>query len=108
MNMKKFLQRLLARLRAPQKPSQHAAVSSNGQGEAIMLVQMLQRTEEIELSCDEVFAMLDEYAEMASKGEDVGHLMPLIKQHLEMCPDCREEYEALARVLTMTNSVSKI
>jgi predicted anti-sigma-YlaC factor YlaD len=25
--------------------------------------------------------------------------MPLVAAHLEMCPDCREHYEALERVL---------
>lgn len=64
-----------------------------------MLVQKLQQTEEVELTCDEVFALLDEYTDMAMKGENVASLMPLVKQHLEMCPDCREEYEALKRIL---------
>ncbi len=25
--------------------------------------------------------------------------MPLVQQHLEICPDCREEFEALMRIL---------
>ena len=67
-----------------------------------MLLQKLHKTEEVELTCDEVFAMLDEYTEMAMKGENVATLMPLVKQHLEMCPDCREEYEALERIIRAT------
>lgn len=56
------------------------------------------------MPCDEVFAFLDESAERARKGENVAHLMPLVKQHLDMCPDCQEEYEALVRILAATDA----
>jgi hypothetical protein len=51
------------------------------------------------LTCDQVFELIDLYAERAEHGEDVTHLMPLVAAHLDMCPDCREHYEALERVL---------
>ncbi len=51
------------------------------------------------LTCDQVFELIDLYAERAERGEDVAHLMPLVAAHLELCPDCREHYEALERVL---------
>ncbi len=51
------------------------------------------------LNCDQVFELIDQYAERAARGEDVAHLMPLVAAHLDMCPDCREHYEALERVL---------
>jgi len=51
------------------------------------------------LTCDQVFELIDLYAERAKRGEDVIHLMPLVAAHLDMCPDCREHYEALERVL---------
>ena len=51
------------------------------------------------LTCDQVFELIDQYAERAARGEDVAHLMPLIAAHLDMCPDCQEHYEALERVL---------
>jgi hypothetical protein len=60
---------------------------------------MLEHTEEIEHSCDEVFALLGQYAEMAVQNEDVEKLMPLVKHHLEICPCCQQEYEALSRIL---------
>lgn len=56
-------------------------------------------TREVELGCDDVFRLLDECAEAAARGEDISQLMPLVDQHLKMCPDCREEYEALLRIL---------
>lgn len=63
------------------------------------MMEMLARTDEVELTCDEVFAMLDQFTELATQGVDVTRLMPLIQRHLDMCADCREEYEALRRVL---------
>ncbi|MEN4011419.1 MAG: hypothetical protein AB1453_05995 [Chloroflexota bacterium] len=56
-------------------------------------------TMDMELTCDEVFDLLDQFTEMAVRGEDVAHLMPLVHQHLEMCPECREEYETLRAIL---------
>lgn len=63
------------------------------------MLRNIARTQEIELTCGEVFELLDQNAEMAANGEDVAEIMPLVKQHLEMCADCREEFEALLWVL---------
>jgi hypothetical protein len=51
------------------------------------------------LTCDQVFELIDLYTDRAARGEDVTHLMPLVAAHLDVCPDCREHYEALERVL---------
>jgi hypothetical protein len=60
---------------------------------------MLTEEQDAELTCDQVFELLDQYTERAVRGEDVAHLMPLVKAHLDMCPDCRELYEALERLV---------
>ncbi len=52
-----------------------------------------------EIDCDAAFHELDHYAELALANGDAEKLLPLVKQHLERCPDCREEYEALLRAL---------
>jgi predicted anti-sigma-YlaC factor YlaD len=67
--------------------------------EMVKMLQALAKTEEQEISCDDVFAVLDEFAEAVRRGENVLLFMPLVRQHLDMCPDCREEYEALLRML---------
>ena len=67
--------------------------------QAKKMLHMVQNTQDLELSCDDVFELLDQYTEMAMRGEDVVGLLPLVHNHLEMCPDCREEYEALTRIL---------
>lgn len=68
------------------------------------LMHRLLITHEEELSCDEVFALVDEYAEASQRGEDVTSLKPIIRQHLDMCRECEEEYLALLSVLEGTKS----
>ncbi len=67
--------------------------------EMVKMLQSLARTEEHEISCDDVFAVLDEFVEAVKRGENVLLLMPLVRQHLDMCPDCQEEYETLLRMV---------
>lgn len=62
----------------------------------------LAHTQEQELSCDEVYALLDVFADRVSQGEDAAALMPLVQHHLEMCPDCRGEFEALLKSMQAT------
>ena len=59
------------------------------------VLEMLVKTEAHEISCSDVGDALAEFADLHRSGKEVKHLMPLVHQHLEMCPDCREEYEAL-------------
>ena len=63
------------------------------------LIQMIENTQEIEFSCDDVYQILDQYTEMVYRGENAEKLMPLVEHHIEICPDCREEFEALLRIL---------
>lgn len=67
--------------------------------EMVKMLQSLAVTEEHEISCADVFAVLDEFVEAVRRGENVLLLMPLVRQHLDICPDCREEYETLLRSL---------
>ena len=69
-----------------------------------MMVRGVARTQETEYSCDDVYQLLDEFTEAVAQGKDVAKLMPLVQQHIEMCPDCREEFEALLRVVRATHS----
>jgi hypothetical protein len=96
---RKIIRRLSAGKRKPQP-------GSTGQRDsAIMgkLLQMVDNTDEVEIPCDEVFDLLDQYVELEASGEDVTELLPLVKRHLDKCRDCHEEYEALARVFEATS-----
>ncbi len=66
------------------------------------MLTMLSNTENIELTCEEVFAVLDQFAELAAHGEDVSKLMPLVQHHLDMCPDCQDEYRVLKNIVLNT------
>lgn len=95
MNMKHFFKKVIRRLRGESEFPEEAVVD---------LMHRLQKTNEEELSCDEVFALVDEYAEANQRGEDVTSLKPLILHHLDMCRECDEEYQALLRVMEGTHS----
>lgn len=59
----------------------------------------LAKTKAQEISCDEVFAVLDEFVEAVKRGENVLTFMPLVREHLDLCPACREQYETLLNML---------
>ena len=53
--------------------------------------------------CDEVYARIDAYVEREVDKKDAAQLMPLVREHLDMCSDCCEEYEALLDILEKTS-----
>ncbi len=57
--------------------------------------------------CDEVYARIDEYVEREVDKKDAAQLMPLIREHLDMCSECCEEYQALLDVLEKTSQDEK-
>lgn len=99
MKLSEFLKVLLHRLISNQALADGDSPSSQAQEVLKVMLRKIGQTQEKELTCEEVFDLLDQYAEMVANDEDVAQLMPLVKQHLEMCMDCREEFEALLKVL---------
>lgn len=98
MNLFEMLKRLFSK--KPQPPfAGNMPVQAADPEMAQKILGMLEKTQEEEFTCDEVFALLDQFTEMAARGEDVASLMPMVKQHLDICGDCREEYEALLNIL---------
>lgn len=63
------------------------------------LLDKVARTRDDEIDCQEVFELIDLYAEASSQGHDAGAMLPLVKHHLEMCSECLEEYQALLQIL---------
>ena len=68
----------------------------------VKFLRVLENVRDEELSCGEMYARLDEFVETEVKSKDVGKITPLIREHLDTCPDCCEEYEALLTVLKNT------
>lgn len=68
----------------------------------LKFLRVLENVHAEELSCSEIYARLDEFVETEVQSKDAGKITPLIREHLDMCPDCCEEYEALLTVLENT------
>lgn len=94
----KIIKRLKAGKRNPQTSTEPHPDEMMGK-----LLRMVADTDEVEIGCDEVFEMLDQYVELEARGNDVAHLYPLVKRHLDKCRDCHEEYTALVRVFEATS-----
>ena len=47
---------------------------------------------------------MEEFVELEVQSKDAGKITPLVREHLDMCPDCCEEYEALLSVLENTKT----
>ena len=68
--------------------------------EAVMgFLRVLEEVRAEEISCDEIYSKLDEYVEREVSSKDAAKLMPLIREHLDICSECCEEYEALLNVV---------
>lgn len=66
-------------------------------------LKVLEQVRKEDLSCSDLYARLDEFVETEIKeGTDAEQLSPLIHEHLDMCTDCCDEYEALLSVLEHT------
>ena len=71
-----------------------------------VLLKKIASTEPEEISCDDVGELLAAFAERRSQGEDVSRLMPQVEKHLELCPACREDYEALLLAIEAENKLT--
>jgi hypothetical protein len=66
------------------------------------LIREIAEAREVEIGCDECFEQLDRFVEMRLSGMDAARAMPLVQEHLEICGECREEFEALLASLRAT------
>lgn len=102
MNIEKlvtYLRRIFRR-----KLGAQARIAPSSAQQMMKALTMVTATREQEIGCDEAYAFLDLYADRVSRGEDAAALMPLVHHHLEMCPDCREEFEALLLAVEATSA----
>jgi predicted anti-sigma-YlaC factor YlaD len=63
------------------------------------MMSSIRSTREEELDCDHCFDELDRFIELKLSGKNAAEAMPLVQEHLDRCPPCREEYEALLEAL---------
>jgi hypothetical protein len=52
-----------------------------------------------EVGCDECFERLDEFVELELAGLDADAQIPGLRAHLDGCPACRDEHDALCALI---------
>jgi hypothetical protein len=65
----------------------------------LKFLNVLENLEHEGVTCSELYEQLDEFVDREVKSHDAAKIMPLIQEHLDMCPECCDEYEALLNVL---------
>ena len=90
MNIKELIQRIRTSLGMKQDVPNEVVLG---------FLRVLEEVRAEELTCDEIYSKLDEYVERQAGKHDAAELMPLIREHLDICPECCEEYEALLKVI---------
>jgi len=63
------------------------------------IVKMLGLTRDREFNCSECLQHVSEFAECQLTNKPAGEVIASVEQHLGLCPECREEYEALMKIL---------
>ena len=63
------------------------------------MLNSIRSTRDHELDCDHCYEELDLFIEMKLNGKNAAEAMPLVQEHLDRCPACKEEYEALLEAL---------
>ena len=66
------------------------------------LLQLVEVTEESEIDCDQFLDRVASYVEQLLASDDPSETLggfEKVVQHMKICPECREEFEALLRGL---------
>ena len=65
-------------------------LSQKSSAMTVQLLQTLAMTKEDELSCGDIYSLLDQFVEIKTRGDDVEKLMPMVKHH--KCTPCNAVY----------------
>lgn len=63
------------------------------------LMRLVGLTKDEEINCEQCLALVSEFAEQKLAGKSVAEGLQAVEQHLDVCPECREEYETLQEAL---------
>jgi hypothetical protein len=66
-------------------------------------LQNIYKTQDEEISCSECFDLVSHFVDVELSGEDAAARMPQLKQHLDQCAACHEEYETLRDLARLEN-----
>ena len=63
------------------------------------MINSVKSTRDEELTCGHCHEELHLFIEMKLSGKNAAEALPLVQEHLDRCPPCREEYEVLLEAL---------
>jgi bacterioferritin-associated ferredoxin len=63
------------------------------------MLKSVQSTRDAELTCGHCHEELDQFIEMKLAGKNAEEAKPLVQEHLNRCPPCKEEYEVLLEAI---------
>ncbi|MEE4378129.1 MAG: hypothetical protein V2J55_11560 [Candidatus Competibacteraceae bacterium] len=63
------------------------------------LLRLVNLTQDDEIDCEQCLSVVAEFAERELAGRSVPAGLEAVAQHLSICAECREEYEALQQAL---------
>ena len=63
-------------------------------------------TEDDELDCDALYAIVEEAVDAVVAGADLRTLLPLVAVHIDHCPECRDFYDTLVALTSQSGDVA--
>ena len=63
------------------------------------LLDVVRATQAVEIDCDDCLLQVGEFAEAYLIGKPVPEGLKAVEQHLSICNECREEFEALCQAI---------
>lgn len=66
------------------------------------LVRAIEQTRDHEFNCSESRSLVGAFAEHQLAGLPLDEVLARVEHHLSLCPECREEFLALEKVLRET------
>jgi len=93
MNIRDLIQKVRNRISSQEQLSNAAVLG---------FLRVLETVDTEEITCDELYGKLDQYVELEVDKKDAARIMPLMREHLDVCPECCEEYEVLLHVVEVT------
>ncbi len=66
------------------------------------IIRSIVATRDDEIGCADCFRELDRFVELVLDGKNADEALPLVRHHLDLCGDCREEYEVLIEAIRAT------
>lgn len=77
------------------KKSNHIKARTLGRRDLKRVLSMVKNTLPLEIDCEQCQSKMEIFAEEKLKGVSPGEATQLVKEHIERCMDCREEFESL-------------